>query len=434
MSPLFVTNDNGLQKTQPNNYLSVIKSKLPMMGKATPPINIVPQPKESDNLISLMMSPFIRLSDIPIYDIQLVHTHSTMCDYIRDSFVNFTIPRLEEAELIRAKTTWNKATWFRRFRTFDNNNCLVSFISSLPGIKEGGAYTESQYNELNNTSISYKQYIHCVSHYYRIADTVTNELRYLRKDNEDLFVRKYLLPQLEYILNNNQHLLTDQIALSYETALLNIRSSLTKTSYDNLLLQYTTILDAHVNIHGTQHILTANAMTSLGELYYHNTEYHDAINILNQAINIRENIPQRLRTQDYSVDHASSLSLLGLVYAAIGNKNQCIKYLEQAMMLYQIIPADGDITKSQRKVVATTITDLGHAYVMLGDVTSAKKYLDLAIVAQRGIHGDVHPEVVRTLNVQNIVYTLMGDNNESKIIGREAGEIQKELSLQSDII
>ena len=406
------------------------------MRGSTPQVDMTQQmqQKEVDTLDSLLMSPFIRVSDLVPYDIKLLHVHPSASDYIRNNFVSFTISHLEEVELIRAKATWDRTTWFKRFRTYDPNNSLSSFLSSLPGVKDGGAYTQEQYNQQGTSLVSYREYIHAVSHYHRIAQTVSKELRYLGKDNEDSLMKKYLLPHIEYIISTHQHRLTDKDALCFETALVNVHSVLSNASYESLLQQYESLLTAHVSTHGQQHILTANILTSLGELYYHKADYDKAFNVLKQAINIHEGIIPRLKTQECSVDHASSLSLLGLVYAGIGNKRLCVKYLEQSMVMYQSIPSDGDITKSQRKVVATTITDLGHAYVMLGDVISAKKYLDLAIIAQRGIHGDVHPEVVRTLNVQTIVYTLMGDNSESRHLGREAGEIQKELSLISNVI
>ena len=180
--------------------------------------------------------------------------------------------------------------------------------------------------------------------------------------------------------------------------------------------------------------MTANVLTAMAEVHYHKGGYQEAESLLKQAISIHESILPRLKTPEQSTDHASSLSHIGLVFAAMGDKQACCKSLEQSLTMYQSIPVEGDITKTQRKLVASTVTDLAHAYIMLADTIAAKKYLDLAIIAQRGIHGNYHPEVSRTLNVLSIVHALMGDNPESKGVAREAGEIQKELALASDII
>ena len=125
---------------------------------------------------------------------------------------------------------------------------------------------------------------------------------------------------------------------------------------------------------------------------------------------------------------------MGLVYASLEEKEKCRDALERALGLFQTLPADREIPKKQRKLVATTVTDLGHVYVTTGDLVTAKRYLDLALVAQRTIHSSDHPEVARTLNVLSIVYSLYGDNEKSSESRKEAGKIQSELKGISDIV
>ena len=430
------------------DYFSMVKSKLPLIGGSNPKEEILKQLQGQgnetvpvDSMRPLLMSPFIRLSTVTDYSTELMHVHHSASAVVRSNFLRNSIPCLEENELGRAREHWNKTAWFRRFRSFDPDGSLVTFRTSLPGIKKSSALTEQLYRQKKGgedaaNSLSYSQYLHTTSHYHRIATTLRNELKYLSKDIEDMFARKFLLPHVEHVLNQVQHhdLLTNEDALSLETSLLRIRSVLHKASYKDSLCQFNRLLASNVQLHGPKHVNTAGLHTILGELHYCNGNYQDAEKALKQAVDIYENITPRIANLEHSTDHAFSLSLLGLVQAVIGNKQLCVKYLEQSLMMYQSIPSDGDITKAQRKVVATTITDLGHAYTMLGDVNSAKKYLDLAVLAQRGIHGDYHPEVVRALNVQRIVFTLMGNNTESRTLGREIGEIQKELLGVSDII
>lgn len=121
---------------------------------------------------------------------------------------------------------------------------------------------------------------------------------------------------------------------------------------------------------------------------------------------------------------------MGIVYSSLGEKEQCRDILERALEVYQTIPADGNITPRQRKRVATTLTDIAHAYLSLGDVDTAKKYIDLAILAQRSLYADAHTELIRTLNVMSVVYALLGDKAESQKVRAEAGKLQNQINTQ----
>ena len=445
---LYTSNEDVPLEPRPpstTNYLSKIKNKLPLVGGASSQQDLLQQMQQAqantaDPLRPLFLSPFVRLSQLEGYDIQLMHVHPSLgTTLLSNNFTTETVPYLEEKELTRGKDQWHRTAWFKRWRSFDPRHCLVTFLSSLPGVKEGGALTEPEYllrQETTPLLPPYPLYLHHASRHHIMADTLRNLLRYLRNDTEDLLLKKYLSPHVDRFLQTTPTSVLDKDVLSMETSLLNIRTSLSNTGFDNLLKEYSALLQAHVTQYGTHsHTRVASVLTSMADVYYtHNQHLDKATQLLLQAIEVYERVPAKSKTWTVTIDHASSLSLLGLVCASLGDKKGCVKYLEQSLMLYQQIPSDGDVTKNQRKVVATTITDLGHAYIMLGDVNAAKKYLDLAVIAQRGIHGDYHPEVVRTLNIQRVMYTLMGDNVESKTIGREAGEIQKELTMVSNII
>lgn len=204
----------------------------------------------------------------------------------------------------------------------------------------------------------------------------------------------------------------------------------------------------------------AAVLTSLAELHYYNNDYQLAKQLLLSSVSMYETSSSRpsssfpsisspsssfspspfpfspsstLSFSD-SMDYASSLAMLGLVYASLEERGRCCETLEKALALFQTLPSTGEVPKKQRRLVATTVTDLGHAYLSTGDLVSAKRYLDLASVAQRGIHGDDHPEVARTLNVLSIVHSLLGDSDKSKELRREAGKIQSRLQLISDIV
>jgi len=60
-------------------------------------------------------------------------------------------------------------------------------------------------------------------------------------------------------------------------------------------------------------------------------------------------------------------------------------------------------------------------------LNTAKKYIDLAIVAQRHLYPAAHSEVIRTLNIMSIVYLLLGDKSESQKLRLEAGTLQRQI-------
>ena len=430
---------NSLTTTK--NYLTLIKSKMQIVGGSNPQEEILQQmqkPEVSiDPLEPTMMSPFIRVSSLTGYDVELIHLHPSAQKYFQNHFINHTIYPIKADELKRSEEQCEKTAWFIWFCLFDPNDALVKFLSSLPGLKEGKALTEHQFHQASgdvSDVLTYTQYLHMASHCHRIAMTFLNEAKYLSKDLEDQFFRKYLLPHVEHLLASKYNQLLKTDALFLETCLLSIQSLLSDSAPDQLIQQYSILLQAHKDLCGSSHPMTANVLTAMAEVHYHKGEYREAESLLKQAISIHESILPRLKTSEQSTDHASSLSHIGLAFAAMGDKQACCKSLEQSLTMYQSIPVEGDITKTQRKLVASTVTDLAHAYIMLGDTIAAKKYLDLAIIAQCGIHGNYHPEVSSTLNVLSIVHALMGDNPESRGVAREAGEIQKELTLTSDII
>ena len=422
--------------TPPTSYLSLIKSKLPFIGGSSPDQDVLQEmarvPTAVDPLEPLFLSPFLRTSKLGSFDIELLCVHSSAHNLLSDHFLSYSVPRMEKEELKRAEEQWEKNTWFKKFHTFSPTNALCTFHSTLPGLKDSGVLTEQQYQP-DGSPLSYSQYLHLVSHYHRLTDTFLDELKYLSRDHEDLLMRKYLSPHVEFLLSAESSKLTKKDVLRCEAGLLSIHASLSRHA-NEVYQQYCILLEACKELFGAGHIDVANTLTTMAELLYHLGDYTPAKDLLQQAVSIHDGMLSRLRTPVQSLDHAITLSILGLVYASLGDKQQCCKYLEKSLGLFQTIPSDGNISKKQRKLVATTVTDLGHAYVSLGDVVPAKKYLDLAIIAQRGIHGNDHPEVARTLSVMSIVYTLMGDSIESRNVRKEAGEIQDEITRQSDII
>ena len=443
------------------SYFSLIKSKiLSITGWPPPPPPLLPRPSPfPDVLASLRLSPFVHAH--ARHGVELLSFSRGTKERIQNHFLAYTAPKLEKDHLDAEERRWNETAWFRRFRSFDSQSSLTSYRRSLPGLEKSKIVTEKEWNEglsLSSSLTSYTDYIHCVSHAHRCLNSLREDLKYLSRDPPDLALRRYLRPHLLSV-SSLGGVLTKRDRLRLEACLLSIDSSIAmdKSSY---IAQYNELVERmrEATVRGDYGIATV--LTSLAELHYYNNDYQLAKQLLLSSVSLYETSSSRpsssfptisspsssfspspfpsslsstLSFSD-SMDYASSLAMLGLIYASLEERGRCCETLEKALALFQTLPSTGEVPKKQRRLVATTVTDLGHAYLSTGDLVSAKRYLDLASVAQRGIHGDDHPEVVRTLNVLSIVHSLLGDSDKSKELRREAGKIQSRLQLISDIV
>ena len=116
--------------------------------------------------------------------------------------------------------------------------------------------------------------------------------------------------------------------------------------------------------------------------------------------------------------------------SSLGEKARSRELLEQALSLYQSVPAGEAVSLHQRRLVANTLTDLAHAYLTLGEVVAAQKYIELSMMAQPTVYPEGGPETVRAFSVASLVYALLGDQRESVRVREEAGKLQKQLKKQ----
>ena len=434
------------------SYLSAVKDQLTQMtGWPPPPPPLFP-PFQAlpDPLTSLRLSPFVHTHTR--HGVELYSFSPGLKDHIDNHFVTYTAPKIEKEYLLTEEQHWNESAWFRRFRSFDPQSSLSSFHRSLPGLESSNVQGEKEWDTkpLSPHIKSYSDYIHNISHNHRFLSALQNELKYLSRDPSDIALRRYLRPHL-LLLSSNEGVLSKQDRLRTEACLLSIDSALSsdKTIYIN---KYNDLVQGMKEVFGSRDYAIASVLTSLAELHYYNGHYKKAEDLLVTAVGMYESSPSKrsplssLSSSSFpttftpsslsfsdSMDYAFSLATLGLVLASLEERVKCRDTLEKALGLFQTLPSNGEVPKKQRRLVATTVTDLGHAYISTGDLISAKRYLDLASVAQRGIHGDDHPEVVRTLNVLSIVHVLLGDDEKSRELRREAGKIQQRLQQISDI-
>jgi tetratricopeptide (TPR) repeat protein/molybdopterin-guanine dinucleotide biosynthesis protein len=420
------TTPSNVSSNEAISYLSMIKSKIPFLKGDNQEISVnasrfPSQVDGEDVLTTLFLSPFIHKWNRD--GLELLSLHDSCSESLKYHFLSHTVPRLEAEHLAASEVRWNETTWFKKFKTFDPDDCLMKYRHSLPGISGNKLLNQEKFNQLY-PSDDYIEYIHLVSHHHRVLEALHEDLKYLSRDKEDQAIRNYLRSHVEFI---SAKYLSEQDQLRCKASLLSIDAT-SWSKGDARLNEFNDLLREAKVVYGSSHFEVSNILTMIGEVLYYSGNFEDAKNTLCTAVEIQER--SSLKSPSHKMDNAVTLAMLGLTYSSLGKKELCKQSLEKALTLFQTIPNDGNVSKKQRKIVSTTVTDLGHAYVSTGDVIGAKRYLDLAIMAQRGIHGDYHPEVVRTLNVLSIVYSLLGDNSESRSCRKEAGKIESELQKQ----
>lgn len=426
LSPLADPLEPASSTPSPPSYFEMIKSKIPFIPQSSSPLPAASGGQQAlqklaeaqtgrwsipDPLTSLLKSPFIKSQSFS--GLKLISMHRSVVECISDHFLNYTVPKLEETHLRGAKAQFDRGSWFKQFRSFDEDSVLAGYLKALPGLSEGGVMTEEQFKSASSQG-TYSQYLHTVSHNHRMVTALTTELKYLSRDNEDLLLCRYIQPHLSSLALS--HLLPANDQIRCQNGLLSIEAAFCPKS-EAVYARYNAILQAEQQAMDSSSV--ANTLTQMAELKYHSGDLASAEQLLLSAVAIHNKVSRK--NVDQSLDCGMTLSLLGLVYAAQGKKQLTKDYLERSLSLYQAVPASGEVPRKQRKIIASTVTDLGHAYVSLGNVIMAKRYLELALTAHRNIHSSgSHPEVTRTLTVMSVVHALMGDHVESKRLRKEA--------------
>ena len=421
-----------------SSYLSQLKDMLPFGKRATSLPS--PLPPEEESVSFLRKSPLLSFRKYNKTGFEVVHVHPSAHRELPLGFSKHTVRKLEESHLSEAEELFTRRAWFRQYRTFDPKRSLEDYLRSLPGVSALGVLTHDQFQKSpppfllsasgtrsSGGELEYSEYLHLVSHYHRLVCAMLAELKLAGGDPSDALLRKYLQPHLKTI--SQFPLLSEIDKLSCSYSLVSIEAAFSKNGRE-LLPKFESLLAEQRSVMGSQHATVARTLTDMADLKYSLNDPQGAKELLESALDIYERLSPEPADTSRHLDLGLTLSSMGIVYSSLGEKERCRDILERALEVYQTIPPDGNITPRQRKRVATTLTDIAHAYLSLGDVDTAKKYIDLANLAQRSLYTDAHTELVRTLNVMSVVYALLGDKAESQKVRAEAGKLQNQINTQ----
>lgn len=369
-------------------------------------------------------------------------------------FLSRTMHQLEAEYLVRAEDKHNASSWFRRLWSFDAQRTLQEYRNSLGEVshEEAIAYTDSellpprtgpnvsdllQESELENKEefrkIKTRDAIrHCQQHTARILKTINGVASVCGQDNQTRTLARLLKPQLDHILAaGTSKSLGPKSRAHAISAIAAIDASLGNLKSSRDLLE--DVLAIETQLFGESSLEVASTLTRLADVYSSLNDPQKCRELLERAIQIYELQRRKFGEYKQPLDYARTLSALGATYGSLGFKERSRDYIERAFSFLQsAAPTSPDEVEARRFTsdVASTLTDLGHAYLSLGETTPARRFLDMALNGHKNIHGEEHPEVVRTLTVLGIAYTMQGDWTEAKKMRKEAGKLQAKLDAK----
>lgn len=387
-------------------------------------------------------------------------------------FLSKTMYQLEAEYLAQAEDKHSASSWFRRLWSFDRQRTLQEYRNSLgevsrkemvthkdPGEvsrKEGVTHPDSASDQLvlpqfsgpdvsqlleENTLEGKEKFRkikppdairHCQQHTARILKTINGVASVCGQDNQTRTLARLIKPHLDHILaaGTSKNLGPKSRAHAI-SAVASIDASFGNLESSRGLLK--DVLGIETELYGESSLEVASTLTRLADVYSSLDNLPKSRELLERALQIYESQRKKFGEYKQPLDYARTLSALGATYGSLGFKDRSRDYIERAFSFMQsAAPTNPDEVETRRFTsdVASTLTDLGHAYLSLGETTPARRFLDMALNGHKNIHGDEHPEVVRTLTVLGIAYTMQGNWPEARKLRKEAGKLQAKLDAK----
>lgn len=378
-------------------------------------------------------------------------------------FLSTTAPLLEKNFLTQAEERHMNSSWFRRLWQFDPQRALQEYRNSLgestsgekqkfldkketdtmvedkPEIEKRSNVPDLSFllkDEESTPDLSSYRSIQpqvAVKHYQNHISLVLNTIKGVSsvcsQDVQTRTLARLLKPHLDHILTSNTskslepksraHALSAVAAIN--SALGNLEASIPSLER---------AIEIEEEKFGDSSLEVAVTLTRLAEVYSSLENPTKARELLERALGIYD--LQRKKSGEYKkpLEFARTMEALGAVYGSLGFKQRSKEFIERSLSYMQASApiSEDEIERRQFACeVASTLTDLGHAYLSVGDAFSGRKMLELAVTGLKNMYGEEHPEVVRALTVLGTAYTMQGNWQEGKKMRREAGKLQAKI-------
>ena len=438
----------GLDPSGNTSFFSQLKAMLPGGAKVPSTSELAAVMAISEDGVSYLREcPLLSFKSYRRAGFEYVQIHELFHNGLSSLFAKYTVPKLNVDGLAVEEAQFNRSTWFRSYRTFDPREALEKFHRSLPGISGVGVLTRDDYQKhpslsdisitsgtrpSEDGSVDYLEYLQLVSHYHRVVETLSEEVKSADYDMCDTLTRRYLYPHIKHVSQYPLLSQADQIMCAYDQT--SIEATLSMLSYEDASNKFEEVLSKQKSLFGERSQIVAHTLADMGHLNYSTEHLQQAKDLMEAAVRTYEGISSKQATPTFALEIGIAYTSLAMVCSALGEKQRCKDLLEQALGAFQTVSPDGTVSKRQRKLVSSCLTDVAHAYITLGDVQMAKKYIDLSMLSNKNLYIESHPECVRMLNVSSIVYSLLGDKPESQKLRGEAGKQQAQLDKQSLVV
>ena len=394
-----------------------------------------PLPTVNDEPPHGLYSPLFSYQDNKRTGVQLLYHSNRVHQMIQHLYLEHTVPIIEQ-EALEAARGQSQLGWFSSWRGFDETEALCCYRRQLPGIVSStelgnsGAMTTKEYSG----DVNYAHYQQLIEHHHRILKSVTDTHNCVTDtpivNNKDLFcltIQAHLIPHLEHLLTVDRMSPRDKARALESLALGHM---MVRHTHHTALQLYEQALKKWEGLNGSVHPLVAHVTMEMANVHSIMDQPEKSLWLLEKAVDIYKQKQQSL-TNKQLLQQAECLSSLAIVCGNHGNKKRARKLIEDALALYEkvTIATEGNISNHYKYLIASLMTDLGHVLLYLGELPLAKKYLDMANMSNRNLHGDTHNELARCLNIQSIMYALLGDREESRRLRREAGVIENKLQV-----
>ena len=414
------------------SFLSQLKQLLPFGNKTPTPA--LPSLTDGHDLLHFLRDcPLIAFKKYSKGEFEYLQVHSTAAGDLSQVFLKRTVPKMEHAHLAEAEEKFHRTAWFKQYRKFDAEKSLGLYHGSLPGVAAPGVLTREQFLSGSLTEagqLQYPQYLHLVSHHHRVLSSITAQLKTVDDDFASTQFCRYTRHHLNHLLHSGTLSKSDHAMCSYGLAFI---ASVTSHDAASTLALYRSVLEEQRSVLGPQHPAVARTLTDMADLLFSLGDTTGARDLLESALQLYRKTPPQARRPDHDLELGLTMSSLAVVASALGEKVRSRDLLESALNLYQSVPAGETVSLHQRRLVASTLTDLAHAYLTLGSLIMAQKYIELSVMAQPTIYPEGSQETVRAFSVASLVYSLLGDQGESRRVRDEAGKVQKKIEKEASV-
>ena len=195
--------------------------------------------------------------------------------------------------------------------------------------------------------------------------------------------------------------------------------------FDNKYLEaidkYGQVAEITKNIDGRVNKLYAKMIYYIADAYYKYGDYRNSLKYYQQTVELRKSI-----LGEEHLDYALALNNVGIVYSELHDYQNALKYKMQSMEIRKKILGEN------HPDYAASVNNVGTVYDELGDSKNALKYYFKAMEIRKKALGENCPEYAASLNNIAIVYNDMGDYKNALKYHTQAMEIRKKIFGDKD--